>query len=133
MYTSDDLTKNRKRELLIRLFIVLFLAVAGLIYEHFSHGVFSYFMMYAFLIPFVFSFVPALILYLNGKEVRSKSAKTLWDSGTAFLTAGCILKGILEIYGTANAKLILYVIVALFCYLSSALSEILSARKSPET
>lgn len=65
MFTSDKKTvelhlKKIHREGLLHLSAALFLALYGAVYEHFSHGVFSYYMIYAFMIPLA----PGAALYL---------------------------------------------------------------------
>ena len=65
-------------------FLSVFIFVFAQIYEYFSHGVYSNYMLYAFLIPFLGLAVPSF----------------LWKCGIATLTVGSIYKGILEIYGT---------------------------------
>lgn len=101
------------------LFITLFCALFGAIYEHFSFGVYSNFMIYAFGWPFVFGALPAL--YLMGKsddrrKERQKGpsmlwAKRLWHTGIAILTVGSIVRGILDIYGTTSGMTNVYWIV----------------------
>ena len=81
------------------LFLSLFVFVFAQIYEYFSHGVYSNYMLYAFLIPFLGLTVPSFLLYSLKKTLPANSC-FLWKSGIATLTVGSIYKGILEIYGT---------------------------------
>ena len=61
MYTSAELLK---KHLLFNLSGTLFLVLFGAVYESFSHGVYSYFMLYAFAIPLVFGVtLYAVLLY----------------------------------------------------------------------
>ena len=108
--------------------VVMGIAVFGMIYEHFGHGVYSNYMIYAFLIPLVFSLLPAFLIYAFGRLQLSNLSKTLWDSGTAFLTAGSIMKGILDIYGTSNDKIIFYPIVAGLFFVSAVVTHVLPCR-----
>ena len=64
---------------LIYFVLSIFCAFFGAVYEWFSHGVFSYYMIYAFAVPLLFH-----------------------HFGICTLTVGCICRGILEIYGTTN-------------------------------
>ena len=80
------------------LIITAFCAVFGEIYELFGHGVYSDYMIYAFMIP----------LMLYGKKEIPDTARHLWNYGVATLTVGCIFQGILEIYGTTNRLAIIY-------------------------
>ena len=81
------------------LFLSLFVFVFAQIYEYFSHGVYSNYMLYAFLIPFLGLTVPSFLLHSLNKALPANS-RFLWKSGIATLTLGSIYKGILEIYGT---------------------------------
>ena len=81
------------------LFLSLFVFVFAQIYEYFSHSVYSNYMLYAFLIPFLGLTVPRFLLYSLKKTLPANS-RFLWKSGIEPLTVGSIYKGILEIYGT---------------------------------
>ena len=110
----------------MRMLLVFAIAVFGMIYERFSHGVYSNYMIYAFFIPFVLSLMPAVIHCLTGRVRISDTAKTLWDCGVAFLTVGCIFRGVLDIYGTSNAKLVLYPIIGAGLILAAIISDVAS-------
>ena len=81
------------------LFLSLFVFVFAQIYEYFSHGVYSNYMLYAFLIPFLGLTVPRFLLY-SLKKTLLANCRFLWKSGIATFTIGSIYKGVLEIYGT---------------------------------
>ena len=81
------------------LFLSLFVFVFAQIYEYFSHNVYSNYMLYAFLIPFLGLTVPRFLLYSLKKTLPANS-RFLWKSGIATFTVGSIYKGVLEIYGT---------------------------------
>ena len=81
------------------LFLSLFVFVFAQIYEYFSHGVYSNYMLYASLIPFLGLTVPRFLLYSLKKTLPANS-RFLWKCGIATLTVGSIYKGVLEIYGT---------------------------------
>ena len=76
-------------------------AVFGLVYEHFSHGVFSWHMAFAFLIPLLGGVIPLL-------PVLRRANATLWRCGILTLTVGSLVQGVLEIYGTTNRLCGLY-------------------------
>ena len=69
MFILDDERKRTymAKQCLYYLAASLFLAVFGRIYEHFSHEVYSWYMMYAFLLPLAGGALPALILSLYGR------------------------------------------------------------------
>lgn len=79
-----------------------FLALFGAVYEHFSHGVYSYAMIYAFAVPLLLGTLPLLIAVLCGKRSIRPFALVLWHCGIAALAAGAVVQGVLEIYGTTN-------------------------------
>ncbi|MBQ9347195.1 MAG: hypothetical protein IJT94_07645 [Oscillibacter sp.] len=81
----------------------LFCAFFGAVYELFSHGVYSYFMLYAFAFPLGFGVLPAVFLGLRGSEPPPVISWKLWGAGVAALTTGSLFRGILDIYGTSSA------------------------------
>lgn len=89
------------------LMIAVFFALFGGIYERFSHGVYSYDMLYAFAYPLLGGAVPYLALALQGKWPNS-TARMLGHCGIATLTIGSVIRGVLEIYGTTNALTVCY-------------------------
>ena len=69
----------------------LLCALFGAVYELFSHSVFSYYMLYAFMIPLVGG---ALLFFLMGYfqwKIPGKVSRSLWQFGIAALTVGCLL------------------------------------------
>ena len=94
-------------------------AVFGLIYEHFSFGVWSHFMGLAFLIPLLLGALPALFM----RKERSPVTAQLYGGFVLTLTLGSLVKGALDIYGTTNGKLIAYPILAGFMLLAAIVSE----------
>ena len=107
----------------IYLGISLFIAFFGAVYEHFSFGVYSYFMIYAFAFPLAGGTLPFLIAYIRGQrrqgqkmEVDGNSggtARMLWHAVIATLTVGSILHGALMICGRPNSMVIAYPVAAL--------------------
>ena len=111
------------------------IAAAAAVYGLFSHGVYSYFMTYAFMVPLLGGALPPLIAAMKRADADTKNSanepeeytesKTqtgfakLFDAKDtqlaiiATLTAGSLLKGVLDIYGTTNRLLIVYPAIAL--------------------
>lgn len=90
------------------------IAVAAAVYGLFSHGVYSYYMTYAFMIPLLAGALPHLLTALKGADQKTMLTG-LNDVQLAFvatLTAGSLLKGVLDIYGTTNRLLIAYPVMA---------------------
>lgn len=83
------------------------LALFGAVYELFSHGVYSYHMIYAFAIPLGMGVIPCTLLVLRGRK-PSVAFLRLWSAAIAVLGVGCAFQGVLEIYGTTNRLVIVY-------------------------
>ena len=80
--------------------------VFSAIYEKFSFGVVSLFMVFAFAVPLLLG---GLVFFLLGKALK-KTGSTLpalackfWHTATATLTTGFLFRGVLDIYGTSSA------------------------------
>ncbi len=91
-------------------------AVFGAVYEYFSFGVYSFYMMYAFSIPLLFGILPWMIIVTNNRAMSKKDfppavTVNLWIAGVMTLTIGSIFRGILDIYGTTSALTKCYLIV----------------------
>ena len=84
----------------------LCLAGFGAIYEHFSFGVYSNFMIYAFIYPLI----SGLLLLFTVVRMHLPQARTLFllHAGTAAFTVGSIAAGILHISGRDHKLLIVY-------------------------
>ena len=86
----------------IYLLLALVLALFGAVYEVFSHGVYSYYMLYAFAFPLVGGALPFYGMALSNCRLPGQASRNLYHSGIAALTVGSVFEGILEIYGTTN-------------------------------
>ena len=80
----------------------IFTAFFSIVYEMFSHQVYSGFMLCAFLFPLVGGVIPFSFLAISGRPEPSVLSRCLYGSGIAALTAGSIFRGVLEIYGTTS-------------------------------
>ena len=91
------------------LFTVFVTAFAG-IYEYFSFGVWSAAMVYAPAVPLIMGAVPALYLATAKREriLPGRVPLLCYHAGTVTLTVGCIVKGVLDIYGTTNRLICFY-------------------------
>ena len=69
MFTSDN---RYLKTSFIYLIVSIVLMIAGAVYEHFSFGVYSYFMIYAFAIPLAGGALPFLAKYMKDMH-RAKS------------------------------------------------------------
>lgn len=91
--------------------ITVFCILFGAVYEKFGHGVFSYYMIYAFFLPFVGGMLPSFYAGYESRKMIPMRGQSFWNFGIAVWTMGCFVKGILEIYGTTNRLLSVYWIV----------------------
>ena len=83
-------------------------AAFGAIYECFSHGVYSCFMIGAFAFPLLLGALPFRRLQKSGRPFLGKLAGDLICAGVATLTVGSVVQGVLEIYGTRNPLVTVY-------------------------
>lgn len=103
---------SAKRQLKIYLGVTIFCAIFSFVYELFSHGVYSPFMVGMAAIPLTLGVLPnALALKFPKINVGSWWQKAAHAFAVATLTIGSCLQGILEIYGTTNELVWGYLIV----------------------
>ncbi len=115
MYISDTDTirKKAKRTAIIYVCVSLFCAVFGIVYECFGNGIYSFFMLGAFVFPLALGFLPFLLCFLACPPVYPDTfPRTVWHSAVATLTVGSFYKGALVIYGTDNHWTLVYWIAA---------------------
>lgn len=127
LFTSDtnNLEKEKMKCLIGYGTATVFCFVFQLIYEHFSHGVTSYYMVYAFLIPMIGGLIS--ILSFGSKNSRENHLfRQLLCGSIIWLTLGSIYQGVLDIYGTTNHLVILYVIVAVIQLVIALLAIIIA-------
>lgn len=119
MYTSDtDVSRKALKTAFVYLLVSLFCALFGAVYERFSHEVYSFYMIYAFVFPLAGGTLPFLAISLFRKRYPGAVARNLYHSGIATLTVGSIVQGILDIYGTTNRLTGLYWIVGAILVIS---------------
>lgn len=105
MYTSGDFGKGRRSYLLVTIVCQIF----SMVYEAFSHQVYSPYMVFAPAIPMIGGvFVAELIYFMPKKLQPGQTSVKLYNSGIAAWTVGSLIQGILEIYGTENPLTIWY-------------------------
>ena len=102
---------DRQKLLLADLLASLFCALFGAVYERFSHGVYSYGMIYAFTFPLVLGVLPLLLIMMLRAPYPSRLIRNCVHAGIAALTVGSLISGVLEIYGTTNPLTLVYWIV----------------------
>ena len=100
--SADERRLKAKRDRTTAAFylaVSAFCALFGSVYESFSHGVYSPFMVFAFAIPLVLG--AAAFFALSFTAIAPCGlARRLYHSGVATLTVGSVFEGVVEIYGT---------------------------------
>ena len=103
--------KQRTRYLLAACLCMVF----AIVYEYFSFRVYSPWMVFVPAVPLLGGALPAQLL-LRWKNPGSRGL-WFWGSGIATCTVGCILEGILEIYGTKHPLTAVYFWVSIPLFL----------------
>lgn len=105
-YYTENVIKARRY-----LIAALMLAAAGAVYEIFSHGVYSNYMIYAFAYPLVMGCLPYLADSRGIIKKAGPVGETLLLASVATLSIGSVIKGALEIYGTTSFLMTVYPIL----------------------
>lgn len=103
--------------------VTVFCAFFGAVYELFSHGIYSYYMIYAFGFSLVGGVLPSLIS-LCRKEVKIHGiySRYFYRSAIAVFTVGSIFRGVLDIYGTTSRLSAVYPAAGLLLLILSAVT-----------
>lgn len=117
----------------VYLMISIICAAFGAIYELFSHEVYSYFMLYAFLFPLIGGTLPFFVLACSRVRLPDAIACKLYHAGIAALTVGSLFTGVLEIYGTTNRLTAVYWIVGAGLVVCGVGKYLVSLRGRAET
>ncbi|MBR0161165.1 MAG: hypothetical protein IJQ02_07810 [Oscillospiraceae bacterium] len=123
MYTSDKGRKENRSLHVIGVYLLetVCCALFGAVYERFSHGVYSYFMLYAFAFPLILGVIPSFLMDKAGAFFPGKAAADCLHAGILALTVGSIMQGVLEIYGTTNPLNAVYWAVGAACLAAGCL------------
>ena len=108
---SDIRIKKRSagRMAIIYICISLFCGLFSAIYEHFSHEVYSDYMIYLFMFPLIGGVLPFTAIGLSKHlQCPTPISARLYNSGVAALTLGSCLAGVLDIYGTTSTYINIY-------------------------
>ena len=112
MFTSDSKRKQLLKYSFYYMLITLFCVIFGAIYERYGHGVYSYRMIYAFIVPLVLGAITLFGITLRAKRLPGPLPLLFWNCGTATLTVGLLFHGVLDIYGTTSKWVLVYYIAA---------------------
>ena len=109
MYISDNKKRQAVRIAGNYIAASLLCALFGAVYELFSHEVYSYSMIYAFVIPLAGGALPFLAIAMGHiRRFPGRISRSLYHAAITTFTIGSIMKGVLEIYGTTSALLPAY-------------------------
>lgn len=108
----------------------LLTALFGGVYELFSHGVWSGWMVYAFAFPLAGGALPYAAVGLWGKRLPDPTVRLLGHCAVATFTVGSLVQGVLAIYGTTNRLTGCYWAVGgLLCALAAVLAVKAAAKR----
>lgn len=128
----STLDKIYRDNILGHMIFAIFIAVFGAIYEKFSHEVYSYYMIYAFMIPLCLGSFAYLLASKRAKKEPRNITVSAWNAVVVTLTIGSIFEGILEIYGTTNRLVWFYPVAAIIFLLIAIGSKFLNNRRIVE-
>ena len=126
VYPAEGLKNSNFRTSMIYLGISIFLLIGGQIYEHFSFGVYSNYMIFAFAIPLIGGALPFAIMHLMDanqkapRNTRSNIASDLYHAAIMVLTVGSVIQGALAICGRPNSLTLIYLIAGILMIGASA-------------
>lgn len=123
-YYIDNVIKARSY-----LVASLILAAAGAVYELFSHGVYSNYMIYAFAYPLVMGCLPYLADSRGIIKKAGPVGETLLLASIATLSIGSVVKGVLEIYGTTSFLTAFYPVLGATILAIGVVKTVISCRK----
>ena len=115
-----DIKKIRNRYLISSIITLIF----GFIYELFSHNVISNHMVFAFIIPFIGFIIYYLLDRGIIKRLPNNISNKLFSYSIISFTICSIIKGVLDIYGTSNIKIYVYLILGIILLICSIVSYI---------
>ena len=117
MFISEKNKKTLLKILIAYICITAFIALFGIIYEQFSHNVYSFWMSFAWLWVLLFGLIPHVAFYfLPINKIPGLLAGCFYNLGVAVFTAGSIYKGVVDIYGTTRDEMFrAYIIIAIIC------------------
>lgn len=112
------------------LFFAAFCAFFGAVYEAFSFGVFSFFMIYAFSVPLA----TAILLFVMYKREKTppKRFMDLLHMTSVTAALGFIATGVVEIYGSDNRLLWVYPFLGAGLFLATLISYGINPSSEPQ-
>ncbi len=115
-----DIKKQIKKYFILSIVVL----IISIIYELFSHGVISYYMILSFLIPLIMGTGIYYLIYKINKKSIYKLPSQIYNSSILTFLLYFILNGILEIYGTTNYKINIYLLLGFLLLITSIILNI---------
>ena len=82
-------------------------------------------MQYAFVIPLILGFILSLIIYIvKPSKLPNRISMDLYNAAIATITIFSFIKGVLDIYGTTNSLINVYIIVSIILILLSIITNL---------
>lgn len=129
-----DIRRTALKKAVTFLWITIFCVFFGAVYEHYSHQVYSYYMIYAFVFPLIGGVLPWLTLSFHVKiKMPGAICRNEWHAGIATCTVGSIFQGIIEIYGTTSPYTKIYWILGITLLFLGLLSYIIELSGGKES
>lgn len=88
--------------------VAVFCGIFSVVYEHFSHGVYSDFMIRLFAIPLLGGVLPFLLIRIFSLPFPNRLSLNAYNSAVASIAVGCCMQGVFEIYGTVSSLIPYY-------------------------
>lgn len=99
--STSEIRKKEHRQIAVWLAAAVFCIFFSTVYNHYGHGIHSFFMSFLFLWPLAgavwYSILPTVFSVYPGRFSRNAM-----NAGLATVTVGSLLHGIFEIAGTAS-------------------------------
>ena len=104
MSTSDKKPLDLEKWQRVYLYVSAGCLIFSMIYECFSHNVFSPYMVFAVAFPLLGGLVAGeLLKKVPARHLPGQLSAEVYHCGLATLTVGSIIRGVMDIYGTENA------------------------------
>jgi len=129
LYISGEKKRKVLKTILAYIAITAFCWLFGYVYERFSHGVYSDFMVYMFLFPLIGGLVPFVFIRFTPAPFPGRFSQNAYNSGIAALTLASLLRGVFDIYGTISNYVKLYWILGIFLTIIGIISYLVGFEK----
>lgn len=124
------MSQKAQNTALVYLCVSIFCALFGGVYEYFGHGVISFHMIYAFAFPLVFgALLFSIIVKKPSIPYPCRLSASCWHLAIATATVGSVIQGVLDIYGTTNRLVTVYILACAILFVTSIITYVLQLTK----